>query len=299
MRASARRWIQRREIGLIGAETDLTYPLTHLGTGPAAVRRWRRNFRAARREKPMVIVGPGRPDPADGAAVLAAAWGIASRTGALTADWHGFNVLHTAAARVGGLDLGFVPGPNGRRVEAMLDLDRAVSAWRRRTRHGEDRRRNVRDLSGPSRRRRCGARRCHSARRRLYRKVRHLCQHRGPGAARLHGDASARRGARRLAIIRALSARARPYPAVRYDRSAAARLAQVNPVFGHVGFLPRFGCSDTTGPAGDPAAVSDAPFAPPITTLSPDRSDQPRQPDHGGLHRRAGAALRAGGGIAR
>jgi NADH-quinone oxidoreductase subunit G len=29
-------------------------------------------------------------------------------------DWNGFNVLHLAAARVGGLDLGFVPGPGGR-----------------------------------------------------------------------------------------------------------------------------------------------------------------------------------------
>ena len=27
--------------------------------------------------------------------------------------WNGFNVLHTAAARVGGLDLGFVPGKGG------------------------------------------------------------------------------------------------------------------------------------------------------------------------------------------
>ena len=27
----------------------------------------------------------------------------------LAPDWHGFNVLHTAAARVGGLDLGFLP----------------------------------------------------------------------------------------------------------------------------------------------------------------------------------------------
>ena len=36
-------------------------------------------------------------------------------------SWNGFNVLHTAAARVGGLDLGFVPGKGGLDVEAMLD----------------------------------------------------------------------------------------------------------------------------------------------------------------------------------
>jgi NADH-quinone oxidoreductase subunit G len=35
---------------------------------------------------------------------------MAKKFGGLTADWHGFNVLHTAAARVGAMDLGFLPG---------------------------------------------------------------------------------------------------------------------------------------------------------------------------------------------
>ena len=64
-------------------------------------------------KKPMVIVGQGALAPADGAAVLAAAWRW-PRAGALTPEWHGFNVLHTAAARVGALDLGFVPGLKAR-----------------------------------------------------------------------------------------------------------------------------------------------------------------------------------------
>jgi len=42
------------------------------------------------------------------------------------------------------------------------------------------------------------------------------------------------------------------------------RLEQVNPVFARAGFLPRFGCSDTTAPAGDPAAMASAPFASPV-----------------------------------
>jgi NADH-quinone oxidoreductase subunit G len=42
------------------------------------------------------------------------------------------------------------------------------------------------------------------------------------------------------------------------------RLELVNPVFGRIGFLPRFGATDQTGPAGDPAALSDAPFEPAI-----------------------------------
>ena len=35
-------------------------------------------------------------------------------------DWNGFAVLHTAAARVGGLDLGLVPGEGGRDVAGIL-----------------------------------------------------------------------------------------------------------------------------------------------------------------------------------
>ena len=34
--------------------------------------------------------------------------------------WNGFNVLHTAAARVGGLELGFVPGEGGRDLAGIL-----------------------------------------------------------------------------------------------------------------------------------------------------------------------------------
>jgi NADH-quinone oxidoreductase subunit G len=35
-------------------------------------------------------------------------------------DWNGFNVLHTAASRVGGLELGLVPGDGGLDVRGML-----------------------------------------------------------------------------------------------------------------------------------------------------------------------------------
>jgi NADH-quinone oxidoreductase subunit G len=52
-----------------------------------------------------------------------------------------------------------------------------------------------------------------------------------------------------------------------YDTLEAlrTRLEQMNPAFGRIGFLPRFGCTDQSGPAGDPAALSDAPFEPIIT----------------------------------
>src|SRR3546814_3975058 len=40
--------------------------------------------------------------------------------GETVAGWNGFNVLHTAAARVGVLDLGFVPGEGGADVAGIL-----------------------------------------------------------------------------------------------------------------------------------------------------------------------------------
>ena len=51
-----------------------------------------------------------------------------------------------------------------------------------------------------------------------------------------------------------------------YDTLAAlrARLEQVNPVFTRVDMLPRFGCTDLTGPAGNPAAMRGDAFVPAV-----------------------------------
>ena len=68
----------------------------------------------------MVIVGMGALARPDGAAVLAACRGLAEAFGIVRDDWNGFNVLHTAAARVGGLDIGFLPGEGGRDVAGIL-----------------------------------------------------------------------------------------------------------------------------------------------------------------------------------
>ena len=69
----------------------------------------------------MLIVGQGALTRTDGAAVLAAARAIADTMGMVLGDWNGFNVLHTAASRVGGLDIGFVPGSGGKDVAAILE----------------------------------------------------------------------------------------------------------------------------------------------------------------------------------
>ena len=118
-----KRWAQGGcRVGVVGPEVDLTYRAEHLGDGAALLRDFTGDFADAFRaaERPMVIVGQGALRRADGAAVLAAAWALANDAGGLTEDWHGFNVLHTAASRVAALDLGFVPGPGGKDLAAMM-----------------------------------------------------------------------------------------------------------------------------------------------------------------------------------
>jgi NADH-quinone oxidoreductase subunit G len=104
-------------IGLIGDRVDLTYDYTYLGGGPetlAELAAGRHSFaEQLKGERPLVIVGQGALVRPDGAALLAAVAGLARSSGAVTEGWNGFAVLHTAAARVGGLDLGFVPGEGG------------------------------------------------------------------------------------------------------------------------------------------------------------------------------------------
>ena len=116
------------EIGLIGAQVPLTYRYEHLGTGPAALSKLADGKHAfaevlSKAKAPMVIVGAGAYRRFDGEAVMALAARIARAAGTdKAADWRVFNVLHTAAARVAGLDLGFVPGKGGLDTAGMLEF---------------------------------------------------------------------------------------------------------------------------------------------------------------------------------
>jgi NADH-quinone oxidoreductase subunit G len=114
-------------VGVVGAEDDLTYPYQHIGNGGDALRQMasgRLPFAKVLKEakKPMLILGQGALTRPDGSAVLALAREIADKYGMIDekAAWNGFNVLHLAAARVGGIDLGFVPGQGGRDVAGIL-----------------------------------------------------------------------------------------------------------------------------------------------------------------------------------
>jgi len=259
-------------VGVIGADTDLTYATVPLGSAPALLTDLHNGTHAfanvlSAAKKPMIIVGQGALARPDGSAILAAAWRLAAHVGALSQDWHGFNVLHTAAARVGALDLGFVPGPNGKSVDAMLgggvDLLWLLGA------DGFDPARitNGTFVVYQGHHGDAGAQRAdvilpgaaYTEKSGTYVNTEGRVQ-RGFQAVYPPGEAR-----EDWTILRAFSAvigKTLPYDTIAVLRR---RMEQANPVFSRVGFLPRFGCSDHTGPVGDPAVLSDAPLASSVT----------------------------------
>ncbi|MBI1866735.1 MAG: NADH-quinone oxidoreductase subunit G [Methylocystis sp.] len=114
-----KRWLKGGfSIGLVGEQADLTYDYAYLGTGPESLLHFIEHNRVAA-QKRLVLVGQGALARPDGAAVLALAAQAAQKHGGVSDGWNGFSVLHTAAARVGALDVGFTPGDGGLDAQAM------------------------------------------------------------------------------------------------------------------------------------------------------------------------------------
>ena len=254
-------------VAVVGPEIDLTYAHANLGEHPGVLQglegAFGDAFRAAKR--PMVIVGQGALSRPDGAAVLAAAWEVAAESGALTGEWHGFNVLHTTAGRVGAMDLGFLPGAGGKALPAMLgggvgllwllaadEFD--MSAIGAETfviyqGHHGDRGATRADVILP------GA--AYTEKSGTYVNTEGRVQ-RGFAATQPPGEAR-----EDWAILRAFSAvLGRPLP---YDTVAQVRtrLGIVNPVFADGGFHPVRGCMDRTGPKAV-GKIGPAAFAYPV-----------------------------------
>ncbi|WP_170340400.1 NADH-quinone oxidoreductase subunit NuoG [Ruegeria arenilitoris] len=95
-------WLAGADVKLIGPAVDLTYDYEHLGTDRDAL------AKAKASNEAVVIVGQGAVSEADGLAVLAAARALSGR----------MLVLHTAAARVGAMDVGAVTEGG---LEAAID----------------------------------------------------------------------------------------------------------------------------------------------------------------------------------
>ncbi len=113
-------------IGAIGPEADLTYPHQNFGDDPAMLEAiaagehpFAKTLKKAKR--PMLILGTGALARPDGQDILGLANQIAETTGMVSENWNGFNVLQTAASRVGGLDIGFVPEAGGMDTISIIE----------------------------------------------------------------------------------------------------------------------------------------------------------------------------------
>ncbi|MBG1231841.1 NADH-quinone oxidoreductase subunit NuoG [Aestuariivirga litoralis] len=108
-------------IGVVGEQADLTYKYNYLGAGADSLKDLLSMDKDASAKKPMVIVGQGALGRADSAAILSLAYQHALKQGAIAEGWNGFNILHTAAGRVGALDVCAIPGDGGKNTAGILD----------------------------------------------------------------------------------------------------------------------------------------------------------------------------------
>ncbi|MEP1766431.1 MAG: NADH-quinone oxidoreductase subunit NuoG [Sulfitobacter sp.] len=94
-------WTKGCNVGLMGPQVDLTYEYNHLGDGPQMMEELlKRDHSEVAEKQSLIIVGMGALARSDGAEILAAAMALAESTKS------GFMVLHTAAGRVGAMDIG-------------------------------------------------------------------------------------------------------------------------------------------------------------------------------------------------
>jgi NADH-quinone oxidoreductase subunit G len=105
------------KVSVIGERADLTYDYEYLGAGPETLA----TAQPPKTERPLWLIGQGALARPDGRAILALAAKAALAAGAVKDGWNGFGILHTAAARVGALDVGFVPGAGGLTAAQMAE----------------------------------------------------------------------------------------------------------------------------------------------------------------------------------
>lgn len=119
------------KIALLGAKVDLTYEYEYLGEDLKTLEEILKGKHSISKQlkeakNPMMILGSQAVSQKDGADVITLCKLIADKYNFIQEDWNGFNILQRASARVGGLDIGFVPGDKGYNVEQILDKTKLV-----------------------------------------------------------------------------------------------------------------------------------------------------------------------------
>jgi len=113
-------WLRGARVAYIGEPVDLSYKAEHLAWHGQNFHQMGTAFLDAfnAAAKPMVIVGQGVLNRDDTPRILKSIGELFSA--AVKDGWNGFSVLHIAASRVAGLDMGFLPGAGGKTARDML-----------------------------------------------------------------------------------------------------------------------------------------------------------------------------------
>ncbi|MEK6734064.1 MAG: NADH-quinone oxidoreductase subunit NuoG, partial [Pseudomonadota bacterium] len=106
-------YLKGLEIALVGSKVDLTYEYNYLGNNLDILNDILKgkhdiSKKLTDAKKPMMILGNQLVSLEDGAEIITLCKLIAEKYNFISDDWNGYNILHTAANRVGGLDIGFI-----------------------------------------------------------------------------------------------------------------------------------------------------------------------------------------------
>ena len=113
------------EVALVGFESNLNYPYRDLGNNKWILKQiYEGNHpycaTMKKSKKLLIIVGDRALHGGSGQAVAYYCKGIAQKYNGVREGWNGYSILHHRASTVGGLDIGFVPGRNGKSTGEMI-----------------------------------------------------------------------------------------------------------------------------------------------------------------------------------
>ncbi len=113
------------DVALIGKKAELTYKCDYLGDSTEILEHiltgehpYAEKLKQAK--NPMIILGMSALRRNDGGAILNLVKKITDKYNLVKDDFNGFNILHTAASRVGAMDLNFMPGKNGKNTAEII-----------------------------------------------------------------------------------------------------------------------------------------------------------------------------------
>ena len=113
-------------IGLLGKEYELNYEYDFLGDDPRIIEELIEGThpfcsKLSLMKRPMMIIGQGALKGDSAQDFLNLTIELANKYNFLSSSWNGFNVLHNAAARPGAMEIGFLPGPEGKNLNQIIE----------------------------------------------------------------------------------------------------------------------------------------------------------------------------------